>query len=207
MEKHWWRVIAGLLLIILGVVLTLAQFGLITISGAIVGMLALFTGAFIFLALWLSNTKEWWPLIPGGIMLAWGASALLGTLGLADWLVILVGFVGSALPFVYIFARNRRANWWALIPGGVLAFMGVATALGEIVGGEWVALFVLLGIALAFLVVFLVDRRNWWALIPAGVMTLVAISTSPLGGYAQLVWALLLIFAGSILVVYALLRR
>ncbi len=207
MQRHWWRVIAGLLLIVVGILLTLAQFQLITFDESWLGTLGLFVGAVIFLALWLGNTTEWWPLIPGLIMLSWGASSLLGILGLADWLVTLVGFAGSALPFLYIFARNRQANWWALIPGGVLGLIGVTTVLGELLGEGWTDFLVLMGIALAFLVVFLINRRNWWALIPAGILALVAIGVGPWGSYAQVVWAGGLILAGAAMILYALLRR
>ena len=207
MERHWWRVFAGLLLIIVGVVLTLAQFELIVVRPELLGMGALFLGAVVFLALWLSNPKDWWPLIPGLIMLSWAMSSLLGNLGLAVWLVSLIGFAGSAVPFLFIFARNRKLNWWALIPGGILGMMGVATALGELAGGQWTEVFVLAGISGAFLLVFFANRRNRWALIPAGVLALVAVSVSPLGAYSTIVWAGLLIVAGLALVLYAVLRR
>jgi hypothetical protein len=206
-QKHWWRVIAGILLIAVGVLLTLAQFQLITIDESWFGMLGLFAGAAIFLALWLGNPREWWPLIPGLIMLSWAASSLMGILGLPEWMGDLVGFAGSALPFLYVFARNRQANWWALIPGGVMGWMAVTTALGGLLGEEWTGFFVLIGIALAFLAAFVVNRRNWWALIPAGVLTLIAISVGPWGAYAQVVWAAGLILAGTGMVLYALLRR
>lgn len=207
MQRHWWRVLAGLVLITVGVVLALQQLELLVIDESLLGMGALFVGSAVFVALWLSNPREWWPLIPGLVMLSWGVSTVIGRLGLATWLVTLVGFGGSALPFLLIFARNRRMNWWALIPGGILGMMGIATTLGLLVGEQWIDVFVLSGIAVAFLLVFLANRRNWWALIPAGVMTLVAISLSPLAAYAHLVWAGLLILAGSAFVLLALLRR
>jgi hypothetical protein len=207
MQRHWWRVIAGLLLIVVGILLTLAQFELIAFDESWLGMVALFVGAAIFLALWLSNTREWWPLIPGLIMLAWATSSLLEIVGLADWLVSLVGLVGSALPFLYVFARNRQANWWALIPGGILGLIGVTTVLGELLGEGWTDFLVLMGIALAFLAVFLVNRRGRWALIPAGILALLAFSVGPWGAYAQVVWAAGLILAGAVMILYALLRR
>jgi hypothetical protein len=205
MRSDWWRVMAGLLIIVAGVLLLLEQIGWITLEGTFWGTLFLLGGAAFFLALWLGDRAEWWPLIPGGVMLAWGLSTLLGNLGLAGWLVALIGMVGSALPFLYIFTRNRKTNWWALIPGGVLLLVGVATALGELVGGDWVATFVLLGIALAFALAFLMDRRNWWALIPAGVLTMVAIGVSPLA--VELLFAVALILFGVFLILRMVLGR
>jgi len=83
------------------------------------------------------------------------------------------------LAFISVYLNVRR-HWGALIPGFTL--LGVAATaflssffprLDNILGG----LFVLGGIGLAFVTVYLADRQNWWALIPAGVMlTLAAIS-------------------------------
>jgi len=140
-------------------------------------------------------------------MLAWGVTALLTTLGLADWLVTLVGFAGSTLPFLYIFLRDRKDNLWALIPGGIIAVVGAATVFGMLVGGDWVAAFVQWGIALAFVVVYANNRRNWWALIPAGVMALVGFSVSPLVSSADILLGVGLILVGLFVIVRMLLRQ
>lgn len=260
MEKHWWRVIAGLLVIIVGILLLLAQLEWIILRGAVWGTLALFAGAAIFGSLWLSNPAEWWPLIPGCIMLGWGIGLLFDLLGLPGWLVQLVGFAGSALPFFYIFlkqgakegwwalipagilsawglgsllaglrlpealvtlvgfwgsavpflcifAMDRRKNWWALIPGGVMAFMGVVLTLGEWLGEEWIPTLILCGIALVFLAIFAVDRRNWWALIPSGVLIVVGIGVGPLGATIWMLWPVALILLGVFLIVRTILWR
>lgn len=207
MKSYWWRVFAGLLLMAAGVLLLLVQFERITLEGPIWGTLFLLGGAAFFLILWLSDRADWWPVIPGAVMLAWGVSGLLRNLGLADWLTALIGMVGSAVPFLYIFARNRKTNWWALIPGGIMLLVGLATAFGELLGGDWVASFVLWGIGLAFALVFAADRRNWWALVPAAVMAVVGISVSPLIASATLVIGLLMILLGFILVLRILARQ
>jgi len=205
MKRYLWRIVAGLLLIAGGTLLLLSQLGLIAFRGPTIGSLILIGGAAFFLTLWLSDTSEWWPAIPGGVMLAWGVSALLSTMRFPSWVTSLVGFVGSALPFAYIFLMDRAENWWALIPGGVLSLVGVAVTMGELVGGDWVAAFVLWGIALVFVMVFAADRRNWWALIPAGVMTTVGLGVSPLAPLMQLLLPAALIVIGLALVLRVLL--
>jgi hypothetical protein len=85
----------------------------------------------------------------------------------------------GGLVFITVYLNERR-HWWALIPGFTL--LGIAATaflssffprLDNILGG----LFVLGGIGIAFVAVYLTERRFWWALIPAGVMlTLAAIS-------------------------------
>jgi hypothetical protein len=206
MERHWWRVIAGLLVILVGVVLLLEQLNLIRPDERFLDTVALFVGAGIFMALWFSNTKQWWPLIPGLIMLSWAVSNLLAMLNVPEALTNLIGTLGSALPFLYVFALNRKANWWALIPGGIFSLVAVATIVGSLVGEAWEEFIILLGIALAFFAVFVANRRHWWALIPAGILALIAISASPIAAFLTVVGPALVIAAGVILVLYSFLR-
>jgi hypothetical protein len=254
MRRDWWRVVAGALITIVGAVVLLSQLGVIVLRGELWGALALLAGAVVFCALWLSNTREWWPLIPGlimggwgvaalfdivglpawlsaligflgssapffyiflrlgaqagwwalipgGVLASWGLASVLGSLGLPDAMVALVGFAGSALPFLYVFYLDRKKNWWALIPGGVMTFMGVVTALGQAVGEEWTDTFILWGIAVVFLAVFAVDRRNRWALIPAGVLAVVGVSVGPVGRSLWVIGPLALILFGLVVVV------
>ena len=74
MRSGWWRVIAGLLIIVAGVLLLLVQFKWITLDGPFWGPLFLLGGAAVFLALWLGDRAEWWPLIPGGVLIVTGLS-------------------------------------------------------------------------------------------------------------------------------------
>jgi hypothetical protein len=260
MKKGLWRVIAGALITIVGVVLLLSQLQVIVLREAMWGPLALLAGGVAFCALWLSNTQEWWPLIPGSIMACWGLATLLGLVGLPAWLVTLigflgcslpffyiflkvgaqkgwwalipggilgawglasvlgalavpealvtlVGFVGSALPFLFIFSLDRKENWWALIPGGIMALMGLVTTVGAVVGEEWTATLVLWGIALVFLAVFVLDRRNGWALIPAGVLAVVGLGVGPVISSLSVIGPVALILLGVLVVARTVLWR
>jgi len=99
-------------------------------------------------------------------------------------------FALGGLIFISLFVNNR-VHWWSLIPGftllgisGTILVNSYLPGLQDILGG----LFVLGGIGVAFLAVYLADRRNWWAVIPAGVMlTLAVISMldNVLGGTAS----------------------
>lgn len=260
MQKHSWRAVAGVLIILVGIILLLWQMGVITLVGVVWPALGLIAGALAFGALWLSNTQEWWPLIPAGVMGGWGVATLLGTFAIAQWaaslvgfvcsalpffyiffrlgtqegwwaiipggviaawgvgtvlgglglpsvVVPLAGFVGSALPFLFIFVMDRTKNWWALIPGGILAFMGVVTTLGTLVGEEWTATFVLWGIALLFAVIFVTNRQNQWALVPAGVLAVVGFGISPVASTVWVVLPVALIVFGALVIVRTLWRR
>lgn len=70
-------------------------------------------------------------------------------------------------------------NWWAVFPGMALLALGVEIFFGSRLGIFEGAVF-LGGIAIAFWLVYLLDRSRWWALIPAGVLsTLAVVSALP----------------------------
>jgi hypothetical protein len=83
------------------------------------------------------------------------------------------------LPFLAIFLRNR-ARWWALIPAYPL--LVVAGAVGLAASGpisdDLISAFVVLALALPFLVIFARDREQLWALIPGGVLAALGLSLS-----------------------------
>lgn len=83
----------------------------------------------------------------------------------------------AGLVFVGTFVTDRE-QWWALIPGLVLLGIAVAIFVGEqsLVPDYAVAVFVLGGIALPFLLIFMMDRQQMWALIPGFTMSGIALA-------------------------------
>lgn len=79
-----------------------------------------------FLALFVADRTRWWALI-----LAYPLLAVAGLVGLATWGGAADGLLTAyillvvALPFLLVYARDRR-RWWALIPGGILAALGLS---------------------------------------------------------------------------------
>ena len=79
-----------------------------------------------FLAIHVRNRARWWALIP-----AYALVVIAGVVGLAqsglfgDDLVSAFVALAIAIPFFVIYARDRR-QWWALIPGVVLAAIGLS---------------------------------------------------------------------------------
>jgi len=72
----------------------------------------------------------------------------------------------SLLFFLYYW--RERGSWWAVIPGVILLTLALIIFFdylhifdGGVLGGIF-----LWGTAVAFLLVYLVDRTRWWALIP-----------------------------------------
>lgn len=122
-----------------------------------------------------------WRAIAGIGLLLFGGLFLLQTLDLlpgGGWLWA-VPFILGGLAFLVVLTRGRQ-NWWAAIPGVILVSLGALIAVGELApdfGDRYGGSMFLFGIGLAFLIVYLMDRRFWWAIIPMGVMaTLTAVT-------------------------------
>jgi hypothetical protein len=120
-------------------------------------------------------------LMVGISLLVLGGLLLLQSFGIlpeGDWFWA-IPFLVAGIGFLAVF-MGQKHNWWAAIPGVVLLDLGVIILLGEffpkvsdIYGG---AIF-LGGIALSFVLVYLIQKRFWWAIIPAGVLTTLAVVT------------------------------
>jgi hypothetical protein len=84
-----------------------------------------------FLGVYYRNRAMWWALIPAYTMLAVVGVIALGELaGAGDNLVTAYVMFAIALPFFFVYIRNR-SYWWALIPGGILGAIGVGFLLTE----------------------------------------------------------------------------
>jgi hypothetical protein len=84
-----------------------------------------------FLAVYRRDRKQWWALIPAYVLIAIGVMvALIGLGVLGDMLVPSYVMFAIAIPFFFVYFRNRKL-WWALIPGGVLAAIGIAFLIAE----------------------------------------------------------------------------
>jgi hypothetical protein len=87
--------------------------------------------ALAFVGVFVRDRAQWWALIPAYVLLAVGVMVGLIGLGLLDDLLVPAYVLFAiALPFFVIFARDRRL-WWALIPGGVLALVGLTFLIAE----------------------------------------------------------------------------
>lgn len=171
MKRYRMNLVWGIILILFGGFYLLQTLGLIPeLSPLIWG--GIFAGtSLLFLVFYLLNGWQAWGwLFPFSIF-----AGLAVVMFLVDREVdgIWIGglFMASvALPFWLAFIIDRRANWWALIPGWVLAVLTAVILLSESISGELIGSLVMFSIGLPFLVVYLVNRANWWALIPAAIL-------------------------------------
>lgn len=84
-----------------------------------------------FLVVFIRDRDQWWALIPAYVLLAVGLMVVLLENGiLSDLLVPAYVMFAVAIPFLVVFSRDRK-QWWALIPGGIMAIIGIAFIIAE----------------------------------------------------------------------------
>ena len=134
------------------------------------GLLLPFAAAYL-----TDRVKNWWALIPGGIMLFLALVTLLADTVGGEWIgTVFLFMIGLSFFVVY---WSNRTRWWALLVAYIMFVLSIAPVMSSF-GGETAAYFgtiFLLAIALPFYVVYFRDGKNWWAISPAGVMTTLAI--------------------------------
>jgi hypothetical protein len=151
------RIISGFVLILLGGLFLLNQ--LLEIPS--VGQLFLPGLGLIFL-IWGMVTRTGGLLIPGGILTGIGAGVYLmealSLEGEQEPGVFLMAFGGGfALITLLSLVFSDEKHWWALIPGGILAAIGVALYMGGaaldvlgMIGNFWPVALILVGIWVIF---------------------------------------------------------
>ena len=198
----------GLLLVALGVVFLLQNFGVLSGIANLVWVVLFGLGGLAFLWVFITNNEQWWAWIPGFTLLGlagligfgdrlgeWAAALFLAAIGLSFWLIYAV----------------RRDFWWAIIPGGALFSVALLVALSDVMKGEAAVGVFFLGLAATFGLVSQVstpEGKMKWALIPAAVLAIMgALFLLTLGGLMNYVWAVALILGGAFLIWRTLARR
>jgi hypothetical protein len=152
------NLVPGLILIGLGAFLFLAQ-----VTG--VGAEAIVAVIGIGFLLAYGFTREYGFLVPGGIMAGLGLGIVWETnVGSAGGSVVL----GLGLGFLAIFVvdllmKHTDAPWWPLIPGGILATIGLLIESGEegvLADLTWLWPVLLIGAGVVLLLTQLTHRRG-----------------------------------------------
>jgi hypothetical protein len=200
------RMAWGFLLILGGVLFLLENLNVISISGLFWALLFALAGL-AFLSTFFSDRAAWWAILPGVIFLSLGGLIAMGVLapGLADSLGGGFFLGGISLAFWLVYLVDRR-NWWAVIPGGVLATIAVVAGLGDRAPGMETGGIFFMGLGLTFALLGVLPNPGVnlrWAFIPAGILivfgVLIAAASSNIVNY---VWPVLMILGG----LYLLLR-
>jgi hypothetical protein len=210
MESAKTSIIAGIVLMVMGLLFLLDRLGIMDSGVYVPAMLFAAVGA-LFLTLFVRSRDFWWAAIPGSVFLGLAAviaatQVMPGSAGGA----FLFLFMGAGFAAVYF---RQQAFWWALIPAGVLFTLAVIVALPGLQGTA-VAAVLFLGLAATFGVVSAVPVRTSghtgtmkWPLIPAvilGVLGLIfALQATVLLVSLEFAVPTVMILAGIALLVYA----
>lgn len=210
MKKVDWRIIVGIILLVVGALTLLQSLGVLKFSGSIALVIlgAFFAAAgAVFLYVFFQDRKLWWPLIPGCSLIGLAGAILLPMLpGLTAWSgpVFFLGMIALSFWIIYILDHT---SWWAIIPGGVLASLALSLAVGQYLQMIGVgAMF--LGLAVTFALVALLPtgtEKNTWAWIPALTLFLMSLFFGFLQTpYGMYVWPIVMIVGGAAVLIKAL---
>jgi len=159
-----------------------------------------------FISYYLSGVQKWGWLFPACIFAGTTLTILLSQIfpgSQGGWIAAPV-LLSIAVPFLVAYSQDREKRAWALIPAFVMIAVTLVAAVADLMQGELVGTFVLLLIALPFLVVYLRNRARRWALIVAGVLAVNSLIPALSAGLNEdLVGpAVMFLFAAPFFVVY-----
>jgi hypothetical protein len=133
------------------------------------GLLIPFAAAYL-----TDRVRNWWALIPGGIMLFMAFMMLVIDNVNGDWVgALFLLFFGLSFLIVYLTDRTRT---WALLVAyifGVVSLAPMLSAVGDKAG--YFGSVIMFAIALPFFYVYFRRPENWWAIIPAGVLSTIGV--------------------------------
>ena len=195
------RTVGAILLIVVGILLLLQNFGILVGVVALIWSLIFAAGGLIFLYMFLANRTQWWAIIPGFALLGLAAlialDEFLPRVGDALGGTIFLGGIGLAFWVIYFL---NREHWWAIIPGGVMFTVALVAGLDSVFGGAETGGVLFLGLGLTFGLLSLLPTpqgRMRWALIPAAVLLVMGLLiTAATTGVLDFLFAAALILAG-----------
>lgn len=208
MDKRTMNIVWGTIIILLGVLLLLITTDMIDINinaSWLFGILFFFA-FLIFIGLYISMQRsQFWPLIPGIIML--GLSLLIlseeiglrGTIGSGLFML----FIGLSFLAVYVL---HSEHWWAVIPAGIVGSVSLVIMFGDLLG---VGL-MFLGMGVTFIALYFIllgtEDKHWWPLIPGGILAFMGILFLFFGPveFGNYVLPIALIIVGIILIIQSL---
>lgn len=128
-RSDWGILITAYVLWAIAILVALVTLNVLRDEG--VAFYVLMAIAIPFLAVYVRNRAMWWALIPAYVLAA--VAFMVGLIGLGildDNLVPAYVLLAIAIPFFVVYARNR-SQWWSLIPGGILAVIGLSFLIAE----------------------------------------------------------------------------
>jgi len=138
-------------------------------SPLFIGLLIPFAAAYL-----TDRTRNWWALIPGGVMLFLALTTLLADNAGGEWVGVIF-LLMFAIAFLVVYLINHTRIWALLVAYifGVLSLAPMLAAIGDTAG--YFGSILMFAIALPFFIVYFRTPDNWWAIIPAGVLSVVGV--------------------------------
>jgi hypothetical protein len=214
MKNFNWRLPIGFVILVFGLLALLQTLNVFQMKGDLwllaFALIFATTGATFLYAL-VVERSNWWAAIPGLTLL--GLGVMMGLLtfdGIPNMIPPFIFMASISASFWVVYAATRQ--WWAIIPGGVLASVALTILVSEINGLAAGGL-MFLGIAATFAVLALIgvgkDSGSLpWPWFPAGILFLFGTLVLVTGGTVSgLIGALLLIGAGAFLVLRPYLKK
>ena len=146
-SEKWMLIVSYVLLAVAGLV-TLITLNILRDEAIATYVLTAIAAPFLLIFLQSDRTK-WGLLLPAYVLIAVGVMVgLIGVGFLDDLLVPAYVLIAIAIPFFVVYARDTK-KWWALIPGGITAIVGLSFLIAEaavqfvapavlIIAGVWV---------------------------------------------------------------------
>jgi len=124
-REQWWLLNPAYAFECIAAIVLMAT---LNINGDLIGIFVMLAIATPFYYVYLRNRANWWALIPAYVMTAVAGVIFVSNSPLIELLPYDVTPVyvmfAIALPFYVVYFRNR-ANWWALIPAGIMTMIGI----------------------------------------------------------------------------------
>jgi hypothetical protein len=211
MKSSQFRVIIGVMLLLMGAVALLQNFHVFQFSGSLWGIfwaVVFMAGGAAFLTVLITNRQNWWAVIPGLTLVGLGAIIAISTLfpdfpGNITGAIFLTA-IGAAFWVIYFMMPD---NWWAIIPGGTLVTLAAVTIASDY-NGEFSGGLFFIGLGITFgLLALIPSTKMKWPWIPAGILTVMGliIAFSSLAG--ELIWPVALILLGGFFIFRAIRNR
>lgn len=203
-----WRIILGLIILVIGGLALMQSLDVLKIGstfGQLIIPACFLAGGIVFLYVLLVSRHNWWAAIPGFTLL--GLGAMLGVNALPgmqnnDWTAaIFLGSIGLGFLVIYLI---DHVHWWAIIPAGTMFSIALLVAFGGVY-------FLFLGLAVTFALVAVLPTgmgNRFWPWIPAAVMGVMGITfLFTEHGSVGYVLPAIIIAGGLFLIIYSLVRK
>ncbi|GIV67311.1 hypothetical protein [Caldilinea sp.] len=139
-QERWWAAIPGFTLLGLAATIFYGRFGPPMLAG-VSGALFLGSIGLGFLAVFITNPRQWWAIIPGGVLVSLAGVAALDAMRIGVLNPASVLFVGLGATFGVLGLMSGYLNQnlrWAYIPAAILLLMGLVVVTPFVGALAWV---------------------------------------------------------------------